>query len=85
MKLRQIGGHTFFEINESAFDLLENQCGGQDLRDRSEEKPGVTDHRRTGDDVRHAYGSDGLSAVVVQACEISRRVARAAIGGGLPA
>src|SRR5664279_2063759 len=45
---------------------------------------GVVEHRRAGDDVRHAMSHDDL-AVVIDAGKITGHIVRVAIGGGLPA
>ena len=85
MKPRQVRDDWFFEIDKTAFDLLQNEGRGQGLCDGSEKKSGVVEHRRAGDDVRHAMSHDDLAAVVIDAGKITWHIVRVAIGGGLPA
>ena len=75
-ELRQVRDDAFVEIDDAALDLLEDKGRGQNFRDGSKQESGVLAHRRPRDDVRHPMGHDGLIAVVVDAGEIARDLAR---------
>jgi hypothetical protein len=83
VELRQVRDDSFIEINDTTFDLLENQGRGQDLGDGAKQEAGVVTHRRPRDNIRHPMGHDPLVAVVVDAGKIPRNLARLAIGSGL--
>jgi hypothetical protein len=80
-ELRQVPDDRLIEIEGAPFDLLEHEDRRHDLGDGSEQEPGVLAHRRTGDDVRHPMGQDGLLAGLVDADQIPGNLGGVAEGG----
>jgi hypothetical protein len=83
LKLRQIPDDALSKTDDAALHLLQNERRGQDLRNGSKKETGVLTHRRTRDDVRYPMSRDDLNTVVVDPSNISRDLARLAIGRNL--